>query len=363
MNLENLNNFGLGINFPTFETEVIDPIKNEQKLLAESIHSVIGYRNLYSSQQLKRGLNINGYDIKNVTLDELKAHRGDAEVYDNLYKFKRNAAYLTQYDTHLRQQLDDCNRVHPTYSIATETTGRLKATNPAAMAFDSRIMRYLQPMSGNALLHFDYKAMEFRVLAALSRDPVLRKKLKTMNFDIHTENASLIFNKPAKEISAKERKDAKALGFAVIYGMSARTLAMKLTRSTGTEITVEEAQSHIEGFLTRYPMVKIYRSDILTGRRKCTTLDGREFNGFLRYSQKLNYPIQGTAAAAFIKVIDTLEADYPQYHICLPVHDALYIEVPEQKAHLALTTIKNVMENVMTEYLHVASYVDAEIIA
>lgn len=363
MNLDSLKKYGIGINFPMFTAEVLEPIKEEQKLLADSIHSVIGYRNLCSSQQIKRGLNINGYGIKSVTIDELKAHREEAPIYKDLYRLKRNSAYLTQYDIHLRKQLDNDYRVHPTYSIATETTGRLKAINPAAMAFDAKLMSYLVPKPGCSLLHFDYKTMEFRVLAALSRDPILRRKLTSRNFDIHSENASLIFKNPVEKISAKERKDAKALGFAVIYGMSAQTLSQKLSCSTGTDITVEEAESYIFEFFNRYPFVQLYRNEILTGRRKCATLNGKEFTGYLRYSQKLNYPIQGTAAEAFIKVIDTLEDTYPQYHICLPVHDALYIEVPKQNAQEALNKISIIMESVMTNYLNVASYVDAEIVA
>lgn len=94
----------------------------------------------------------------------------------------------------------------------------------------------------------------------------------------------------------------------------------------------------------------------------CYTLKGVELRGNLRYSQRLNYPIQATAADAFKEVITAIEDHFPEYKICLPVHDALYIEVPELEAEAALANIQELMEIEMTNYLGICSFTDAEII-
>lgn len=361
MKFNKIEKYGIGINYNKYESEILMPLRKQQTELEDKIHSIIGYRNLDNPSQILRGLNIRGYDINSATLDEFKQRRVSDKIFNLLFQYKVNSAYLSQYGDKFKSYLDKDNRVHPHYRINSETTGRIGATAPAAMSFDSKLMKYLTAKEGCSLIHLDYKAMEFRVLAALSKDPILKRKLRCRSFDMHTENASIMFGKKTIDITDNERKTAKALGFAILYGMSAHTLSKKLSASMNREITEKEAYQYISDFYDRFPLVKLYHDDILFNRIPCSTLGGKEFSKQLKPSQRLNYPIQGTAAEAFIKLIETVEKTFPSYHICLPLHDALFIEVSTQDVDMALKEVKYVMEHFMTNYLSVPSFVDAEI--
>lgn len=361
MNLAKMQKYGVGIDFSALHNDIIMPMLAEQEELTNSIHSVIGYRNLNHADQIMRGLMLNGFAIDSLCSNSLKAKQKEHTVFSDLYRYKRNAAFLTQYDIHLKDMIDNEGRVHPTYIDGDSITGRLKSVNPSIMSFDARVMKYFIPAEGKSLLHLDYKAMEFRALAALSRDPILIRNLYSRDYDIHTENASLIFNKPPGEIDTAKRKTAKSLGFAILYGMSATTLSQKLSKSLGTEVTSKEAFGYIQKFYNTYPLVEYYQRKIKMGG-PCTTLKGRLFSNELNLPQRLNYPIQGTAADAFNNIINIIEKKFPEYQICLPLHDALFIEVPQEDADRALKEIQAVMEESMTEYLNIPSYVDVEII-
>ena len=361
MDLNKMKIYGIGVGYNGFHTDVIVPLKEQQAELESKIHSQIGFRNLSVASEIKRGLYVSGYLISNTEISEFKARKNEAEIYNDIYKYKLNSAYLTQYDVNIRRHLDSESRIHPTFFRDCTSTGRLKAINPAAMAFDKKFMKYLMPKPAHSLLHLDYKAMEFRVIAALSNDAGMQKKFMDRSFDMHKENASIVYNKPVNQITDSERKVAKTLGFAILYGMSAQTLAVQLSKNLRKSVSVIAAQKMIDDFYWNYPGVNLYHKQLQRKDSNCQTLKGRKFDGNLRFSQKLNYPVQGTAADAFIYVIDCIEKAFPECQICLPVHDALFVEVPKIGAQQTLSDIKDVMEEEMSRYLGVVSYVDAEI--
>lgn len=361
MNLKSITENGVAFDYPLFAKEVLAPVHQEQAQLEQCIHSVIGYRDLADMSQIKRGLLVRNFQVPR-NEQTFKDLIGIHPVYADLYRYKKNEKFLKIYGAKMEAFFDDDGRIHPEYRIASETTGRITAYKPAATAFDGRFMRYIIPAKGNALLHLDYKAMEFRVLAAICKDKELKKRLSDRHFDIHRGNASLILHKPESEVTDADRQMIKSIGFALIYGAGAGTVSAKLNEKAGNTVTPADVEKYMARFFLTYKGVWAYYHRMAHTKSSCYTLKGVELRGNLRYSQRLNYPIQATAADAFKEVITAIEDHFPEYKICLPVHDALYIEVPEPEAETALVSIQELMEIEMTNYLGVCSFTDTEII-
>lgn len=291
----------------------------------------------------------------NLPVDWLKEHR-DIEVYDKLYQYKRLKSFINQYGSRFKSYISDDGRIHPKYYKHTATTGRYSAKEPAAMSLDGRLMKYMCAEKGNALLSFDFKTMDFRALAALSRDNFLISDLNDPDFDIHLNNASIIFNKEPKMCDESERKVGKSLGLAIIYGMTPESLAKLLTQKTKRNVSIFDAMNHIEKFYKQYSIVRKYQENLLQGIVACKTLGGHVFDQKLTRAQKLNYPVQSTSAEGFEKSVDAVENISREFQICLTVHDSIYVEVPQSTSEESAELIKNQLEKTMTNYLRVNAY-------
>lgn len=359
--LNRLKETGFRIDYERFYDEVIIPAQADNNLLAKSICDIIGNCDLNNHKDVSERLYSYGLCARyGLPLDWLSQHR-DEPVYEMLYRYKRQQMFINQYGQKFKAFIGEDGRIHPQYYKNTSTTGRFSARNPAAMSLDGRIMKYMSAEEGNALLSFDFVTMDFRSLAALSNDPFLKQDLSNRFFDVHRQNAGIIFGKAPEKISDDERKIGKSLGLAIVYGMTVSTLAEKLSQKTGKKVTVKDASEFINTFYSYYPVLRKYRDRLQRGLIPCRTLGGNSFSSNLSRAQKLNYPVQGTSAEGFEKAVNAVENISEYFKLCLTVHDSIYAEVPESVADEMAELIKNRLESSMTEYLGVNSFVQSNI--
>ena len=206
------------------------------------------------------------------------------------------------------------------------------------------------------LISADYSQIELRVLAHLSKDPVLLETYRRGE-DVHARTASIIFDVPLADVTADHRRAAKTVNFGVMYGMGPPALSRQLG------ITQEQAEKFIENYFRRYEGVaKMMEQTIEDSRRGDplkTMLGRRRFlpnlrsqNRGLRFEAERiakNSPIQGTAADILKMAMVTLGQGevVPGATMVLTVHDELLFEVPKERADLAKSRVKEAMEGAM----------------
>jgi len=238
----------------------------------------------------------------------------------------------------------DTGRVHTHYQQAVTATGRLSSTDPNLQNIPirteegRRIRKAFIAPDGWCLLAADYSQVELRIMAHLSGDERLLQAF-AQGEDIHRATAAEVFGMALDEVSADQRRSAKAINFGLMYGMSAWGLARQL--ETGRDVAAE----YIERYFERYPGVRDYMERTRTLAKKqgfVETLAGRrlwlpEINSRNRQRQQaaeraaINAPLQGTAAdiikRAMIDVDDWIQAKNVPANLVMQVHDELVLEV------------------------------------
>jgi DNA polymerase-1 len=251
-------------------------------------------------------------------------------------------------------------RVHTSYHQAVAATGRLSSSNPNLQNipirtdFGRRIRQAFIAPPGHRLLAADYSQIELRILAHLSSDAGLLTAF-TKGVDIHSATAAEIFGLDLQDVSADQRRSAKAINFGLIYGMSSFGLARQLGIERGA------AQEYMDLYFSRYPGVKQLMDETRRSaaeRGYVETLFGRRLylpeiqsrNRQRReYAERaaINAPMQGTAADiikhAMLKVDDWLRHGGSGISMIMQVHDELVFEVPEDRLDEAKRQIAQAM--------------------
>ncbi|MCB5199995.1 DNA polymerase I [Loktanella sp. TSTF-M6] len=260
----------------------------------------------------------------------------------------------------------DTGRVHTSYSIAGANTGRLASTDPNLQNIPvrseegRRIREAFIAEDGKVLVSLDYSQIELRILAHVAGIEELKQAFRG-GVDIHALTASEMFNVPLDEMTPEVRRQAKAINFGVIYGISGFGLARNL------RIPRAEAQGFIDRYFERFPGIRAYMDDTVKFAKDhgyVRTLFGRRINtpeinakgpqaGFAKRAA-INAPIQGTAAdvirRAMIRMPDAIK-DLPA-KMLLQVHDELLFEVDENAADALIETAREVMENAADPAVH-----------
>ena len=256
------------------------------------------------------------------------------------------------------------DRVHTSYHQALTSTGRLSSTDPNLQNIPirtktGRLIRqaFIAP-EGRVILAADYSQIELRLMAHFSGDANLTRAFNE-GLDIHTATAAEVLGKAVEEVSATERRNAKAINFGLLYGMSAFGLAKQLQMSRN------EAQDYIDMYFERYPSVKQYMIDTRASAyergyietilgRKLYTPDINNSNRMVKQAAEraaINAPLQGSAAdlikLAMIAVDKVLPKDHAK--MLLQVHDELVFEVDIDKVAEISQLIKDAMQNVLSE--------------
>ncbi|WP_136685069.1 DNA polymerase I [Falsirhodobacter xinxiangensis] len=301
----------------------------------------------------KNGAYATGADI----LEDLAAEGHDlpARVLDWRQLSKLKSTYTDALQDHVHPET---GRVHTSYSIAGANTGRLASTDPNLQNIPvrseegRRIREAFVAGPGKVLVSLDYSQIELRILAHIADIPALKDAFRD-GHDIHAMTASEMFNVPLEGMDPMIRRQAKAINFGVIYGISGFGLARNL------RIPRADAQGFIDRYFERFPGIRTYMDDTIAFAKEhghVLTLFGRRINtpeinakgpgaGFARRAA-INAPIQGTAAdvirRAMIRMPKAI-ADLPA-KMLLQVHDELLFEVDEAAVETLITRARDVME-------------------
>ena len=269
---------------------------------------------------------------------------------------KLKSTYTDALQDHINPET---GRVHTSYSIAGANTGRLASTDPNLQNIPvrteegRRIREAFVAPDGYSLVSLDYSQIELRILAHIADIEALKQAFREGQ-DIHAATASEMFGVPLEEMTPEIRRQAKAINFGVIYGISGYGLARNL------RIPREEAQGFIDRYFERFPGIKDYMDATVAFAKehgRVETLFGRRIHtpeinargpgaGFARRAA-INAPIQGTAAdvirRAMVRMpvaIDGLPA-----RMLLQVHDELLFEVEQGREEELISRAREVMEN------------------
>ncbi|WP_299185525.1 DNA polymerase I [uncultured Psychrobacter sp.] len=278
--------------------------------------------------------------------------------YRGLSKLK--STYTDALDTVADAETD---RVHTSYHQALTSTGRLSSTDPNLQNIPirtatGRLIRqaFIAP-EGRVILAADYSQIELRLMAHFSGDKNLTHAFNE-GLDIHAATAAEVLGKQVADVSSTERRNAKAINFGLLYGMSAFGLAKQLQMSRG------EAQDYIDMYFERYPGVKQYMVDTRASayergyvetilNRKLYTPDINHSNRMVKQGAEraaINAPLQGSAADLIKLAMIAVDKVLPKEHakMLLQVHDELVFEVDTDKVSEISQLITDAMQDVLT---------------
>ena len=290
-------------------------------------------------------------------------HDLPARVLDWRQLSKLKSTYTDALQDHINP---DTGRVHTSYSIAGASTGRLASTDPNLQNIPirseegRRIREAFVADEGKVLVALDYSQIELRILAHVAGIDALKQAFKDGQ-DIHAITASQMFGVPLDEMTSDVRRQAKAINFGVIYGISGFGLARNL------RIPRAEAQAFIDTYFERFPGIRTYMDDTVKFAKeheRVETLFGRKIHtpeinakgptaGFAKRAA-INAPIQGTAADIIRRAMIRMPAaiaDLPA-KMLLQVHDELLFEVDEDAVDTLTAVARDIMEGAADPVVH-----------
>jgi len=321
------------------------------KQLGEILFDEMG---LEGGKKGKTGAYATGADV----LEDLAANGHDlpARVLDWRQLSKLKSTYTDALQDHINPET---GRVHTSYIIAGANTGRLASSDPNLQNIPvrsedgRRIREAFIADEGKVLLSLDYSQIELRILAHIADIEALKQAFRD-GHDIHAMTASEMFNVPMEEMTPEIRRQAKAINFGVIYGISGFGLARNL------RIPRKEAQGFIDRYFERFPEIRTYMDDTVEYAKEhkyVKTLFGRKIHtpaiaskgpraGFAKRAV-INAPIQGSAADIIRRAMVRMPAaisDLPA-KMLLQVHDELIFEVDKEAVDDVTAVVRKVMQN------------------
>lgn len=298
------------------------------------------------------------------TAEELEKYADESEIVRQILRYRTVQKLYSTYIEGFKPLIVN-GRVHTTYNQTNTATGRLSSFNPNLQNIpvktqEGRELRKLFTASkGNVLIDADYSQIELRLLAHFSESKELISAYCTEK-DIHTITASQVFNVPLEQVTAEQRRQAKAVNFGIIYGISAFGL------STDLNISAKRAQEYIHKYFEFYSNVKEYMQnnvetatqkgevETLLGRRRVIN-EARSSNRNVRaFGERaaMNMPLQGSSAdiikLAMLGVYQKLKDGNFKAKLVLQVHDELVIDCPLNEAEAVKQLLKTEMENAVS---------------
>lgn len=282
--------------------------------------------------------------------DILEKLAPDHPIIADILEYRGLAKLKSTYADGLAVYIDEGSRIHSTFNQTITATGRISSTEPnlqnipIRMELGRRIRKVFVPAEGYLFMDADYSQIELRVLAHMSDDKQLIEAYQ-MDQDIHRITASKVFHTPFEEVTDLQRRNAKAVNFGIVYGISSFGLSQDLS------ISRKEAAEYIEQYFATYPGIKSFLDKLVEDAKTygyAKTMFGRRrpvpelsSSNFMQRSfgerVAMNSPIQGTAAdiikLAMIHVWARLRKEKLRSRLILQVHDELLIEVyaPEEE--------------------------------
>ncbi len=309
----------------------------------------------------KKAKNTRSYST---TAEELEKYKDEHEIIAKILRYRQIQKLNSTYIEGFKPLIVD-GRVHTTYNQNKTETGRLSSANPNLQNIpvrtdEGRELRKLFVASkGNVLLDADYSQIELRLLAHFSGCKELIDGY-CKGVDIHALTASQVFGVPLEEVTPSMRRDAKAVNFGIIYGISGFGLGKDLG------VSKKRAQEYIDRYFENYSSVKEYMTEnverakrdgftttLLGRRRVINELKSQNFN-VRAFGERaaMNMPLQGTSAdiikVAMINVSEKLKAGGFKAKLVLQVHDELLIDCPIAEKDEVAKILKAEMENAVS---------------
>lgn len=315
---------------------------------------------LFEKMQLPGGKKTKtGYSTAADVLEKLAP---EYPIVKDILEYRGLTKLKSTYADGLAVYIDEDNKIHTNFNQTITATGRLSSTEPnlqnipMRMELGRRIRKVFIPQEGCIFMDADYSQIELRVLAHMSDDKQLIEAYK-MDEDIHRITASKVFHTPFEEVTDLQRRNAKAVNFGIVYGISSFGLSQDLS------ITPREAKEYIDAYFKTYPGIKKFLDrmvedakdkgycETMFGRRrpvpelKSTNFNQRSFGERVA----MNSPIQGTAADiikyAMVHVYDALKAKGLKSKLILQIHDELLIETRNDEVEEVHEVLSHEMQN------------------
>ena len=340
--------------------------------LEKKIHEAAGEDfNINSPKQLgvilfeKLGLP-NGKKTKtgySTSADVLEKLAGEYPIVSDILEYRQLSKLKSTYADGLQNFVEADGKIRTSFNQTITATGRLSSTEPNLQNIPIRIelgrliRKVFHPMPGNVFVDSDYSQIELRILAHMSGDEKLIEAYNSGQ-DIHSTTASQVFHVPFEEVTPLLRRNAKAVNFGIVYGISAFGLSQDL------DISRKEAQEYIDRYFETYPKIKEFIDKTVADAKetgKTTTIYGRirpipelTSSNFMQrqFGERvaMNAPIQGTAAdiikIAMIRVHDRLIKEGYESRLILQVHDELLIETKESEKDAVIALLEEEMHQV-----------------
>ena len=362
-----------------------DELKIKLELLQNEIYNLAGEEfNILSPKQLGQilfeKLNIpypkrvknNKYETSVEVLEKIE----DYTIVKKILDFRMYAKLYGNYALGLYNCIKEDGRIHTTFNQTLTRTGRLSSTNPNLQNIPVReeygksIRRAFIPTKGGVLISADYSQIELRIFASMSRASNMIEAFNN-DMDIHTKTAMDIYHVSKDEVTPAMRRNAKAVNFGILYGISSFGLSAYL------KINMKEAKAFIDNYLNTFPGIKEYMDKVIETAKEqgyVKTLFGR-----VRYIEELNSssylvrvqgermalntPVQGTAAdilkKAMIEIYQKLNEKHLKAKIIMQIHDELVLDCPKEEVEEVTLIVKTIMEG--TYKLNVPLKVDINI--
>ena len=287
-----------------------------------------------------------GYSTSAEVLDKLAP---EYPIVKDILEYRQLTKLKSTYADGLSGCIAEDGRIHSNFNQTITATGRISSTEPnlqnipVRMELGRLIRKVFIPDEGCVFVDADYSQIELRVLAHMSGDQKLIEAYQQAE-DIHRITASQVFHVPFEEVTSLQRRNAKAVNFGIVYGISSFGLSQDLSIST------KEAKEYIERYFETYPGIKGFLDGLVAGAKEqgyAATMYGRrrpvpelKSSNFMQRSfgerVAMNSPIQGTAAdiikIAMVRVHDRLQEEGLKSRLILQVHDELLVEAPLEEA-------------------------------
>lgn len=357
VNAEELKTYGenLQVRIQELETIIWEQAGEEFNINSPKQLGVI----LFEKLQMPGGKKTKtGYSTAADVLDKLAPEH---KIVADILEYRQLTKLKSTYADGLANYIDKGGRIHSTFNQTITATGRISSTEPNLQNIPIRtelgrlLRKVFIPKEGFVFLDADYSQIELRVLAHMSGDEKLIQAYKEAQ-DIHRMTASQVFHIPFDEVTPLQRRNAKAVNFGIVYGISSFGLSQDLS------ITRKEAAQYIENYFETYPKIKGFLDGLVESGKEdgyVATMFGRrrpvpelKSSNFMQRSfgerVAMNSPIQGTAAdiikIAMIRVHRRLKEEQLKSRLILQVHDELLIETAKEEVEIVSQILEEEMK-------------------
>ena len=306
--------------------------------------------------------------------DVLEKLAPEYPIVSDILEYRTLAKLKSTYADGLATCIKEDGKIHTTFNQTITATGRISSTEPnlqnipMRLELGRKIRKVFVPREGYVFVDADYSQIELRLLAHMSGDHMLIEAYK-MDSDIHRITASNVFHIPMDEVTDLQRRNAKAVNFGIVYGISSFGLSQDLS------ISRKEAAEYINKYFETYPGVKNYLDKLVADGKEhgyVSTLFGRKrpipelsSSNFMQRSfgerVAMNSPLQGTAAdimkIAMIRVFERMEKEQLKSRMILQVHDEILIEASKDEEEI----VKRILEEEMKGAANLAVVLEIDV--